>query len=611
MSSFLHQLISKKTIFSFLFFFVSSFILISFFTTKDFLHSTVTSLFYDNSEIYLLNNLTKDGKNILLLNEELSLNWGGGVENFSVAQTNPNVFNNYVYPSSKFFTYSPSYLVFNARDSGSITITFSSKPSVSEFGPYTTFTDYKNLYINGHPIFLERKTISTTTPFHYKINVKKGDVVKVEFKLRKHFVSFDEILIFFGLNETAFLTSILMLVMLYFGIIRIYKSKKISLLKISDQFLFFSFIFIIVIAATVWSNAQQSELDRRILAKEPSLYDNKAINLNYGKQYDSWFQDHFNLRAIFNKLAFNLEVLLNDNPQHGGLFFQKNNNYFFTFSALNQLNKPRKINQKQVNNICSSLNGFSKEIAKFGSKLYILWVPLKENIYFDKINFVKNYQNKVSFNNLEKLQKCLIPKIVYPYNELKDAAKKDFVFFKAEHHWTDLGAYIGYKKLMKTISLDYPNARIASLSEFNLTESKFVRGNWSRTYMQGMSTTRFGFNGIQHLDVNYKYYDHKSNLLPNIEKGVGGKIFKIWKNPEVKDLKIMSTGVSYNEDLNNFLPASASEMIYIRLNNVQPFKESMKFKKLFFDDVLNFKPNVIILTIQENDFYVMSEFSAE
>lgn len=77
MSSFLHQLISKKTIFSFLFFFVSSFILISFFTTKDFLHSTVTSLFYDNSEIYLLNNLTKDGKNILLLNKELSLNWGG------------------------------------------------------------------------------------------------------------------------------------------------------------------------------------------------------------------------------------------------------------------------------------------------------------------------------------------------------------------------------------------------------------------------------------------------------------------------------------------------------------------------------------------------------
>lgn len=149
------------------------------------------------------------------------------------------------------------------------------------------------------------------------------------------------------------------------------------------------------------------------------------------------------------------------------------------------------------------------------------------------------------------------------------------------------------------------------LSEFKLTDSKFVRGDWSRYYMQGESATRFGFNGIQHLDVNYKYYDHKSILLPNIEKGKGGKIFKIWKNPGVKDFKIMSTGVSYNENLNNFLPASASEMVYIRLNNVQPFKESMKFKKLFFDDVLNFKPNVIILTIQENSFYMMSEFSAE
>lgn len=603
-------LISKNSLFNSLFFLVSGVVLLSFFTSKDFLHSASTSFFYDNSVICLENNFTKDGDNILLINKELSSELGG-VEHFGSSQVNPKGFNNYVYLSSNFYSYTPSHLVFNAKDSGTVTISFGSKTSLSEFGAYQTFTDYKNLYINGKPIFLGRKTVSSFSPFKYKINVKKGDVVKVEFKLRKHFIRVSEIKSFFDLNEIAFLSSFLMVVMLYLGMLRIYKSKNINSIMISDQFLLFSFVIIMAISTTVWSNAQRSDLDRRDLAKEPSLYDKKAINLNYGSQYERWFQDHFNLRAIFNKLAFNLEVLLNDNPQHGGLFFQKNNNYFFTFSALNQLNEPRKINQKQVNSICSSLNGFSKDIAKFGSKLYILWVPLKENIYFDKINFVKNYDNKFSFNNLKTLQKCLIPKIVYPYKELKDAAKKDYVYFKAEHHWSDLGAYIGYKKLMKTISLDYPNARIAPLSEFKLTDSKFVRGDWSRYYMQGESATRFGFNGIQHLDVNYKYYDHKSILLPNIEKGKGGKIFKIWKNPGVKDFKIMSTGVSYNENLNNFLPASASEMVYIRLNNVQPFKESMKFKKLFFDDVLNFKPNVIILTIQENSFYMMSEFSAE
>ena len=610
MNNYLRCLLSKNTLFGFIFVVISSFILLTFFTSKDFLHSAFTSFFYDNSVICLENNFTKDGDNILLINKELSSE-KGGVEHFGSGQVNPKGFNNYVYLSSKFYSYTPSYLVFNAKDSGTVTISFGSKSSLSEFGEYQTFTDYKNLYINSKPIFSGRKTVNSFAPFKHQINVKKGDVVKVEFKLRKHIIRFGEIKRIFNLNRTAFFTAVLMVIMLYLGILRFYRSKKINSLNISDQFLLFAFIFIMALSTCVWSDAQRSVLDRRDLANEPSLYDKKAINLNYGSQYEKWFQDHFNLRAIFNKLAFNLEVLLNANPQHGGFIYQKNNNYFFESGGLNQLNRPTIIDENQLNSICTSLNGFSKEISKFGSKLYILWVPYKENVYFDRINFVKHYENKVSYQNLEKLRNCLIPKIIYPYKELKEAAQKDFVFFKAEHHWADPGAYIGYKKLMETIHLDFDNVKIASPDEFYITENKFVRGDWGRNYMQGESAVSFGFNDLQHLDVNYKYYDHKNKLLPKIEKGKDGKTFKIWKNPEVQDFKIMSTGISHNEDLNNFLPASASEMIYIRLNNVQPFKESMKFKKLFFNDVLNFKPNVIVLTIQENNFYIMNEFAAE
>ena len=68
--------------------------------------------------------------------------------------------------------------------------------------------------------------------------------------------------------------------------LRIYKSKNINSIMISDQFLLFSFVIIMAISTTVWSNAQRSDLDRRDLAKEPSLYDKKAINLNYGSQYE-------------------------------------------------------------------------------------------------------------------------------------------------------------------------------------------------------------------------------------------------------------------------------------------------------------------------------------
>ena len=80
-----------------------------------------------------------------------------------------------------------------------------------------------------------------------------------------------------------------MVIMLYLGILRFYRNKKINFLNISDQFLLFAFIFIMAMSTCVWSNAQRSDLDRRNLANEPSLYDKKAINLNYGSQYEKRF----------------------------------------------------------------------------------------------------------------------------------------------------------------------------------------------------------------------------------------------------------------------------------------------------------------------------------
>ena len=78
MNYYLRLLLSKNTLFGFLFVLVSSFFLLTFFTSKDFLHSAFTSFFYDNSVICLENNFTKDGDNILLINKELSSEWGGG-----------------------------------------------------------------------------------------------------------------------------------------------------------------------------------------------------------------------------------------------------------------------------------------------------------------------------------------------------------------------------------------------------------------------------------------------------------------------------------------------------------------------------------------------------
>lgn len=87
MNNYLRCLLSKNTLFGFIFVVISSFILLTFFTSKDFLHSAFTSFFYDNSVICLENNFTKDGDNILLINKELSSEGGGRALRFRTGKS--------------------------------------------------------------------------------------------------------------------------------------------------------------------------------------------------------------------------------------------------------------------------------------------------------------------------------------------------------------------------------------------------------------------------------------------------------------------------------------------------------------------------------------------
>ena len=62
--------------------------------------------------------------------------------------------------------------------------------------------------------------------------------------------------------------------------------------------------------------------------------------------------------------------------------------------------------------------------------------------------------------------------------------------------------------------------------------------------------------------------------------------------------KIMLIGTSQNENLLHFLPYSAAQLKYIRLN-LGGVKEVEQFKilKLYKKDILAFKPDILVLSI--------------
>lgn len=79
-------------------------------------------------------------------------------------------------------------------------------------------------------------------------------------------------------------------------------------------------------------------------------------------------------------------------------------------------------------------------------------VPAK--IYYAKDGLINNKlkeYNDTLPQFIKYIKETLNFEIIYPLDELKEADKSDYVYFKTDHHWTDWGAYIGYQALLKQL----------------------------------------------------------------------------------------------------------------------------------------------------------------
>ena len=287
--------------------------------------------------------------------------------------------------------------------------------------------------------------------------------------------------------------------------------------------------------------------------------------------------------------------------KEGGWLFGKSLIQYWDFSP--SLSKSIVQNLIQLNQFCEQNK----------IKLYVLEVPRKEHFYkdvyinkfgFDEKKFFRISQAQESIRN--EVRKYHIP-YVYPCKALLNAAKRDFVFFKWSHHWTDWGAFVGYCELMKEVRRDFPDMPIVSLNDYQKSQNRFIRDEWHRNYSPSSTDRLLNFSDAPLNRFPYNYYDHRDGEKMAVKVGRHTKDFAY---PEGK-YKIMLIGTSHNENLTQFLPYSAAQTRYIRLNMGQT-KEMEQFKilKLYKKDILAFKPNIFILSISTDNLLRLRDLSS-
>ena len=358
--------------------------------------------------------------------------------------------------------------------------------------------------------------------------------------------------------------------------------------------IFFAFLFV---PMSHIDQKEMSKQENRFLAKwQPLIKENNEINFDFGKNFNDWFNDRFCLRQELVNIYTFISMTL-DNKCNEGVFDKKQQmlytKYVFGHFGVDLAKKN-----------FESLYKFNEFFKTHNIKLYVLIVPGKADVYPTQYNYLKDDKLHTDFlNYISEIQKENKLKVIYPFEELKNGTNNEMMYFKTEHHWTDDGAFIGYKAIIKEINKDYPNIKPLTGDDFEYFYDKRVRGEFNRKLDNGQDCWRMGLSDFlcnKYHTYDYRYYKHKA--FDNLETQVintdhhYGKIFHYDKGAK---LRVIQLGTSQNENLTEFIPFTFRDVKRLRINTVKnmPFEEEYKLIKYYKDEMLEYKPDIVIFCI--------------
>ncbi len=213
--------------------------------------------------------------------------------------------------------------------------------------------------------------------------------------------------------------------------------------------------------------------ENRTLAKYVPLIDDDsgAINYNFGKDFESWFNDRFFGRKQFIKTSKKIDMYINNEIKNFDAMAGKEN-WLFTkrWNSEDMFRNKYLFDDEDLSKLKHRLESLQMWLAKRHIKLYLMLVPDKERVYgeyypdgYTKVNEQAKIEQVYEF-----VGKYTDIPVVYPIKAL-EKAKKDYVlFYKTGTHWNHRGAYVAYLEMMKMLKKDYPELRVLKESDFNI-----------------------------------------------------------------------------------------------------------------------------------------------
>ena len=188
--------------------------------------------------------------------------------------------------------------------------------------------------------------------------------------------------------------------------------------------------------------------EKRILAQKPALFTPDGLNLDFPKQFNAYFSDHFGLRstcvtAYTALIYYTLNDSVNEQViagKNGWLFFGPT---FRDYTAINTLTN------QQIDRIVKTLAQQEAYLSSLGITFLFTIAPNKSSVYPEHVP--ARYRPQLQQNNLHKLSKALEKKAIHYVDllePLRAARREHQVYHTKDTHWNNIGAWVAAKTLL-------------------------------------------------------------------------------------------------------------------------------------------------------------------
>ena len=215
-----------------------------------------------------------------------------------------------------------------------------------------------------------------------------------------------------------------------------------------------------IIYKIFYENFEHNNYENRTFASSPIL---ALPNINeYPKKYEEYFNDYLPFKTELVKLKNLSDIFVFKNVFVRRVLLGKNKWLIDKDGNLNEKYMGIKryyFTEEELETAKNNLIHFRDELKKKDIDFILMICPDKQSVYSE---YMPDYIKRKSAKNdtdifVEYIKNNTDIKVVYPKEELLKYKDKYQLYYKYDTHWNNLGAYIGYSELMKSLNIHVDN----------------------------------------------------------------------------------------------------------------------------------------------------------